>query len=343
MIFPVYDLKLFLQEFYKFIYFTRILTSSRMKKILVCLLMLLMALANANAQQQFQVSQYMFSQMSFNPAYAGSQDMIELDGLNRHQWSGFPGAPVTSVFNVNASVKPFRTQGGVGITLVNDKIGINNQLSLAGTYAYRFNIGNGKLAIGARLGFINFNAKFSELTPNNNLSLPTDERSMAFPDVDLGVYYNTDKTFFGVSSVHITNPHLKFQSTNDPLNFISRAYVTSAGYRYQFSNPLFELQPSVFVMTDFTVTYADLTGILFYNRRLWGGVTYRTGNSLFGNAIVILVGLELKNGLKFGYSYDISTSALGKYNTGSHEITLRYGFRINNEKIPQKYKSIRFL
>ena len=219
-----------------------------MKKKGSFLILLMFTFTIVDAQQEYQISQHMFSQMAYNPAYAGSQDMIELDGLVRNQWSGFPGAPVTSVFNVGAPVKPFGTQGGVGLSIVNDKVAITNQLSIAATYAYRFNIGNGKLAIGARLGFINYGANFSKLNPGDKTllsSLPTDDRSTAFPDIDLGVYYNADKIYFGVSTVHLNSPTLKFKIGSNMDKAIPRVFTATAGYKYQLSNPLFELQPCV--------------------------------------------------------------------------------------------------
>lgn len=314
-----------------------------MKKLWV-VLVLFYSFALSRAQQQYQFSQYMFNQLSYNPAYAGSQDQIEVDGLFRQQWWGFPGAPVTSTFNVNAAIKPFGTQGGIGLSIINDKYGVTNDLSLAATYAYRISLGNGKLAFGGKFGFMNDNTTYSKLTTEPQpTDIPySDDKGNAFPDIDLGVYYNTDKSFFGVASQHITNPTVKFRSQG--INYaITRTYSTIAGYKYQFSNPLYELDPSLFILSDLKVTYYDISSLLYYNKRLWGGLSYRSGNSLFGNAIVIFLGLELKNGLKIGYSYDVVTSAIRSYNIGTHEITLRYGFKLNNEKIPMKYKSIRFL
>ena len=315
-----------------------------MKKRLLLFLFASGGFGIANAQQQFQVSQYMFSQMSYNPAYAGSQDQIELDGLVRQQWFGFPGAPITSTFNASAPVHPFKTDGGVGLSIVNDQIGISRQTQLAAAYAFRFNVGNGKLAIGTRVGLVLNATKFQSLNPKDkNITLPTDDQGNAFPDIDVGCYYNTEHVWFGISSLHVSNPVFKYKSGNFENYQITRTYSVSAGYRYSLSNPLFELQPSVFTLSDFKITYTDFSALLIYNRRMWGGLSYRTGNHIFGNAIVILLGIEMKNGIKFGYSYDFVTSPIRKYNIGSHEITLRYSFKLSTDKIPQKYKSVRFL
>ena len=75
-----------------------------------------------------------------------------------------------------------------------------------------------------------------------------------------------------------------------------------------------------------------------YNKRFWGGVSYRAGDAIVG-----IVGLELFNGVRIGYSYDFTTSRISKYSSGSHEITVGYCFDLSLDKSPQKYKSIRFL
>ena len=313
-----------------------------MKKHLI-ILTILAVFSLANAQQQYQVSQYMFTPMSFNPAYAGSQEQIEIDGLDRQQWMGFPGRPKTFTMNASAAVHPFKTQGGVGISIVQDKIAINKVISMALTYAYRFNVGNGKLAIGAKLGFMNNTTDYTGLTTKESITLPTTKgNGMAFPDLDVGIYYNTEKTYLGISSMHMTTPTVKYKV--DGINYkLSRAYIATAGYKHQLANPLFELQPSLFFLSDGSISYMDFTTLVAFNKKLWGGMSYRSGNNIVGNAVIMVLGIEMKNGLKVGYSYDFVTSSLRKYNTGSHEFTFRYSFKVNNEKIPQKYKSVRFL
>jgi hypothetical protein len=62
-----------------------------------------------------------------------------------------------------------------------------------------------------------------------------------------------------------------------------------------------------------------------------------------GGAMSALLGIELLNGIMVGYSYDLELSPLLKYNSGSHEITVRYCFDLSLDKSPQKYESIRFL
>jgi type IX secretion system PorP/SprF family membrane protein len=104
------------------------------------------------------------------------------------------------------------------------------------------------------------------------------------------------------------------------------------------SNPLLEFQPSVFIQSDAISTKIDVNATLMYNKKFWGGVSYRVGSAVVG-----MVGISILNGVRVGYAYDFDTSALTKFSSGSHEVMIGYSFTVGVEKTPQKYKSIRYL
>jgi type IX secretion system PorP/SprF family membrane protein len=106
----------------------------------------------------------------------------------------------------------------------------------------------------------------------------------------------------------------------------------------QLPNPSLELLPSVFAFSDGKVIQLTITSLVRYNKKLWGGVSYRAGDALIG-----IIGLELFNGIRIGYSYDYTISDIGKTSSGSHEFMINYCFDLNLGKSPMKYKSIRFL
>ena len=61
----------------------------------IILLLLSGSLKPLKAQQDGQFSQYMFNTLAFNPAYAGSAEILNATALYRAQWVGFDGAPQT--------------------------------------------------------------------------------------------------------------------------------------------------------------------------------------------------------------------------------------------------------
>jgi type IX secretion system PorP/SprF family membrane protein len=141
--------------------------------------------------------------------------------------------------------------------------------------------------------------------------------------------------YLGVSATHLTEPKIKYQSSSLTLK---RHYYLTAGYNIVLPNPAFELQPSVLIATDAVTSKLDISSSIVYNKKLWAGVSYR-----LGVAIVGMAGIQLFNGIRIGYSYDYATSALNKISSGTHELMVSYSFTLSRERIPHKYKSVRFL
>jgi len=308
------------------------------------ILILLSAGVISSAQQDPQFSQYMFNMASFNPGSAGSNNMICLSGVHREQWVGFPGAPSASHFNVNAPIRPFGLNSGVGLSILSDNLGFNNDLGISAAYAYRMDIGAGTLGIGLNLGIFNkaLEADWyipSEIEgstpPDSDPSIPKKDESQIAFDMGVGLFYTTDNLYFGISTTHLNQARIRYE-TSTP--YLARHYYAVAGYRFRLSNPLFEILPSAIIMSDGRTNSFDVSSLLQYNKKFWGGVSYRAGDAVTG-----IFGLELFNGLRFGYSYDFNTSSIGNYSKGSHEFTLRYCFSLSLDKVPQKYRSIRFL
>lgn len=98
----------------------------------------------ASAQQDPEYTQYMYNTMAVNPAYAGSTGTIEAKiSLYRSQWVGMPGAPETQSFSVHS---PLRNEKlGLGLSVVNDKIGPSNELYLDGNFSYSLPLGYEKI------------------------------------------------------------------------------------------------------------------------------------------------------------------------------------------------------
>jgi type IX secretion system PorP/SprF family membrane protein len=123
------------------------------------LLFLILLLIGANtvfAQQDPQYSQYMYNTMIINPGYAGSEDAISAALLHREEMVGMPGKPSTSVFHVNAPVKLFNANHGLGVSIINENIAFNKNIGGSFSYAFRLPIRNiGKLGIGISGGFQN--------------------------------------------------------------------------------------------------------------------------------------------------------------------------------------------
>ncbi len=304
--------------------------------------MLIITTFAANAQQDPQFSQNMFNHLTVNPGYAGSSDVINASLLNRYQWVGFPGAPRTAVFNVDATVPLIGKNDGIGVSVMSDVIGYEKNVSVGISYSWRINIGQGKLGTGLSVGLMNKNLKpgwlqeeGSDLINGADPGLPQQETNGILTDVGLGLFYKHKDYYLASSLRHLNQASLSFE--NDGQYTLKRHYYLTGGYTVKAGSEMVELKPSFFLKTDGITYQIDLNCILHYDERLWGGLSYRPDD-----AVVLLLGTELQNGLRFGYSYDLSTSALSRYNSGSHELYVGYSVILNKRKV-HKYKSVRFL
>jgi len=319
------------------------MNSFRMK-ILILLVLVGLAGVGAYAQQDPQFTHNMFNQLTVNPGFAGSQGMLSAGMINRQQWMGFEGNPKTTLFSVHTPVKPLGIPSGVGLSFMDDRLGFEKNMSIILDYAYRMEIGEGKLGIGLNVGLLSRALNGKWFIPDSDKHIPAaqdpsipDEQvtSMTF-DMGLGVFYNTDKFYAGLSTTHLLEPTVDFGS--GAMMNMQRHYYATTGYLFKLPNPIFEIQPSLFGKSDGASVQVDVNVLVLYNKRFWGGVTYR-----LGDAIAFMAGTELSNGLRVGISYDFTTSAIGAYSNGTVEFVLGYNLEVGTDKYSQRYKSVRFL
>jgi type IX secretion system PorP/SprF family membrane protein len=320
--------------------------NKEMKKLNLAFLFLVMLLQPVLSQQDPVSSQYMFNTLTFNPGVAGTSGMICATAMNRQQWIGFKGAPATTIFNISAPVSLFGIKSGIGLLVESDNVGFDKDINLTASYSYLADLGMGKLGIGLSLGMLNTTLTPDWFIPSGDAHTPVSgdplipeskESYVAF-DAGLGLYYKADKYYASLSVTHINQPKIKFTKGTP---YISRHFYLTGGYTLQLPNPSLELLPSFFAFSDGKVVQATITSLVRYNKKVWGGVSYRAGDALIG-----IVGLELFNGIRLGYSYDFTISDIRKAvkgGTGSHEFMINYCFDLSLGKSPMKYKSIRFL
>jgi len=314
-----------------------------MKKVNVLFLFLVIILTPVLSQQDPLSSHYMFNTLTYNPGVAGTSGQICATALNRQQWVGFKGAPTTTVFNISAPVTLFQIKSGVGLLVESDNIGFDKDINLSGSYSYLMDLGQGKLGIGLSLGMLNKTLSPTWSIPTDDTHtpasgdplIPENKESFVAFDMGLGLFYKADKYYAAFSITHLNQPSIKFTKG---LTYVSRHYYLTAGYTLQLPNPSLELIPSVFAFSDGKVAQVTVTSLIRYNKKVWGGVSYRAGDALIG-----MVGFELYNGIRLGYAYDFTLSDINKNSSGSHEFMVNYCFDLSLGKSPMKYKSVRFL
>ncbi len=294
-------------------------------KRLLTLITVVMFITPMYAQQDPQFSLNMFNNAAINPGSAGSEDGVSASALIREQWLGFEGRPQTKVFNVNSSIPNEVLDFGAGLTIMTDNLGFNRNTLLDLQIAPRISVGDGILGIGVGIGFNNQTISNSDWmianqssNPANDPLIANDESAMAL-DLSAGAFYTMDKFWVGISARHLNSPLIEMGQTSQYT--LKPSYYVSSGYEIALPNPLLELTPSVFVKSDGAVTQVDFSAILEYDKRLWGGVTYR-----LEDAYVAMIGMKLMSGFSFGMAWDFPASEIGSYASGSVEFFGRYVF-----------------
>jgi type IX secretion system PorP/SprF family membrane protein len=314
-----------------------------MKKTVSFLFLLIVVKLVAYGQQDPQFTNYMFYKAGINPGSVGAEDAINGLLINRYQWVGLEGAPTTLVFSVDAPVDLFKRSGGLGINIVSDSWGYYDNMWVNFNYSYKITTSLGNLGLGVSAGFFNFKVNGEWDIPEDDVYtvaesdawIPQGEASQLTLDVGFGAYLSTNKYYAGFSVSHLNQGAVKYDDVAS--DYLTRHYYLTGGYNIKLADPLFVVQPSFLFKANGGAWQLDLNTNVVYNERFWGGISYR-----IQDAVALLMGMELVNGLKIGYSFDLVTSALSAYGFGSHEIFISYSIDLERNR-SQKYKSIRFL
>jgi type IX secretion system PorP/SprF family membrane protein len=300
--------------------------------------------SNAFAQFDPMFSQNMFNLLNGNPGYAGSSGQMNVIVANRNQWTGLEGAPVTTVAGADAALDIFGKRAGVGLEVMNDNIGLFSNLFIKASFARQFLLPVGRLGVGLSAGVISQSfdgtgvvIPESDYHEENDPLIPAEEVSGFTPDFGLGAFFQGDKLYAGVGIQHLFAPEPNFQE--DFYVYIHRSVFLTGGYTISPNERRYNLKPSFYARVGGGSWQIDWNLNVDFRDKYWAGITYR-----YQDAIVLLGGLKLSNGVWAGYSYDISTSALSKAGSnGSHEIVVGYSFDLNINKQSKRYKSVRFL
>lgn len=322
-----------------------------MNKIYI-LVFLIVSVLGLKAQQETQFTQHPYAILPFNPGYAGSGDAICATTLFRQQWTGFkdPTGDLTSpqdiLFTLDAPVSLLR--GGLGVTVMKDKIGYENNTEVKLGYAYRLPIGRtgGVLGIGAQVGFLNKSIDFTKFIPidqNDQRLMNRSTESDMFTDMSFGLYFKVPNMYYvGLAATQMLEPQASLSATSGTGVKLKRHYFINGGYEWVYPNePNLVFEPSVFIKTDFVSAQYDVSLIARWNNQFWGGLNYR-----LQDAIGLVLGVSPfqtgpMRGLKIGYSYDFTTSDLGRNgrSSGSHEVMLKYCFKIIPHETSFGYKN----
>ena len=272
------------------------------------------------SQQDSQYTQYMYNTPLVNPAYAGSRETITAFLLHRNQWVGLDGAPVTNNFSVNMPVGD--SNFGIGLNFVNDKIGPVNENEISADIAYFIQISeNYKLSLGLKGTANLFQLDVNKLRIYDPADPQFQNMDTEFsPNVGAGLYLFSDKTYFGLSVPSFFESY-RYNDNNIEITKEKMHFYFIAGHVFTLSDNI-DFKPAVLSkIVEGAPLQADITANFLFFDKLTLGAAYRWDAS-----VSALAGFQISDSWFIGYGYDLETSKLANYNSGSHEIFLRYEF-----------------
>jgi len=276
------------------------------------------------AQQDAQYSQYMYNTIAVNPAYAGSRQTMSIFGLYRTQWVGLDGAPVTSNISMHTPINGSKI--GIGLSVVNDKIGPSDENNIGVDFSYTINTSDTyKLSFGIKASANLLNVDYTKLS----FYSPADPRfqynidNKFSPNIGAGLYLHSDNTYFGLSVPYLLQTkHFDKYANNGASSFVAKEkmhFFFIAGHVFDLNDSL-KFKPSLLVKeVQGSPLQVDISGNFLFNEKFSAGLAYRWDAAVSG-----LLGFQVSDSWFIGYAYDLETTKLANYNSGSHEIFLRY-------------------
>jgi type IX secretion system PorP/SprF family membrane protein len=285
------------------------------------------------AQYDAMFTQYMYNEMFINPGYTGSREAMSATLLHRQQWMNFPGRPVTTTFSLHGPL--CQNKMGLGLSVLNEKIGVLNRNLAYLSYAYRIKTGdNGRLALGLAGGIHNQANRFPDLKTSRDGSIDpqlAQNANLTAFNFGAGLYFSTKTFYAGLSVPRVIDDRVVFSdgspSAATGIDPSALHYYLTLGKYFDLSrNTAFKAQAMLKSVAGAPIQ-ADINANFLFYQKLWLGAGYRTNA-----AAVALLGLQITPQLFAGYSYDFDLNGLQTYSGGSHEIVLSYLFLFDLKK-----------
>ena len=304
-----------------------------MKKIITFIILLVASFCYS--QQDTQFTNYMYNTLSFNPAYAGSRGTTSIYLSQRSQWVGLDGAPTTNSLTYHSPLGSSNL--GIGINFLNDAIGPvqENLVSLDMSYTIQTSY-DYKLAFGLRASAHMLNVDFTQLNIFNpgDVLAQNNINNRISPNFGFGMFWYSEKSYLGFSIPNLLQTKHINRDLNSSVSAVSKErlhYHLIAGHLFDLSQDIV-FKPAV--LTKFVSgapLQVDVSANFLMYDKFTLGAAYR-----LDAAVSFLTGFQINRNWMLGYAYDFDTNNLSTYNSGSHEVFLRYEvFRTDKVRSPR--------
>jgi len=299
-----------------------------MKKFIAIIVILISA--KSFSQNQFHMTQYMVHQPFVNPASMGMYENMNGSIFYKNQWTGFDGAPKLIGFNFNSPVGGLNNR--LGLTVVNDRIGVNSNTEVAGSYAYSIKLNESStLSFGLSATLKLSQSNFSEVETNIiDPEFSANSPTLAMPNFKFGAYYRTKKFYAGIALPKLLKNEIDYGTDFNGATSFDLSdwhFYLHSGYSWEI-NDQFDLNSStIFKHVSGAPFQLDLSTVFVIKKKFGIGINYRTSNDLAG-----LLRFRLNPMLEMAYAYDFSFSKIKDFSSGSHEIMIVFDIYSSDKK-----------
>jgi type IX secretion system PorP/SprF family membrane protein len=294
----------------------------KIQKLKICVLVLsVFSLGQLFAQQDAQYTQYMYNPLNINPAYAGQRNGLSIVNLNRLQWAGIEGAPNTFTIAAHSPLRNERL--GLGVNVVRDDLGPASETQFEGNASYTLPLSDQglKLSFGLKAGLHMLQTDWSEgrAFQGNDVAFANNLRLNA-PIVGAGLYLSSYNWYFGLSVPNLLETN-RVERDNNTIGVGTERmhFFAIAGYVFKLSESV-QFKPAILLKAvPGAPPISDFSANFLYREKLTLGVAYR-----LEDAISILTAIRVSKIMEIGYAFDLTTSEIVDYTSGTHELMLRF-------------------
>jgi type IX secretion system PorP/SprF family membrane protein len=308
----------------------------------------------AHAQQDPLFTKYLFNSLIYNPAYAGSNQHLTLHAVHRQQWTGLEGAPSTQSLTAHAPLRQGRV--GLGFSLVNDRVGAGGTLDFGFAYAYHLPLGEAfKLAGGLQANVTQWRGDWTKLSLEHTADPAFSENlNRWLLNAGAGLYLYSQHFYVGFGCPRLVEHNLREADAEEDGLYARnyRHYYTTLGGAFPWAgNDDVVIRPTALLKSTTLLrnlhrderfqnigapTEADLDLSVLLRQTLWLGAGYRLAlerGASSHDSVDFWADVQLRNGLRFGASYDVPLQAVGNVSPGSFELMLGYEFDVKKSRV----------
>jgi type IX secretion system PorP/SprF family membrane protein len=304
------------------------------KKVYIILLivsLLTLAEQQAKGQEYPWMLQYQTNMHTINPAYVGLYDMAGFQISTRKDYTTIQGATSYQQFSFRTPIKDHNS--GVGVNLIQRKVGLEKQLYLTFDYSYQMRLDMYYyLRFGFRAGVVNYSNDLTDyhLYPDHipDSQFATDINNYFMTVFGFGAVIFNDNYYVSLSVPQVINNTFKVNREGySSLAQFKTAYLSSG---YVFRLPLSMLiRPNLLVVgTIGKPVYFDASALLYFPGNLQLGLNLRSNGSTCMSAQ-----FTFRNNLRIGFAADYALiQDIKKFQAGTYEIMIGYDYNVYRKK-----------